>query len=65
MQDLRQLLIDAIPGFEFPRKRLDYVLKGADSPTAVRDKVIVDGGALNFPNDPDNFLDGGDIEEVF
>lgn len=26
LRDLRQLLIDSIPGFEFPRKRLDFVL---------------------------------------
>ena len=26
LRDLRQLLVDAIPGFEFPRKRLDFIL---------------------------------------
>lgn len=26
IRDLQSLLIDAIPGFEFPRKRLDYVI---------------------------------------
>ena len=26
LRDLRALLLDAIPGFEFPRKRLDFVL---------------------------------------
>lgn len=26
LKDLRSLIIDAIPGFEFPRKKLDFVL---------------------------------------
>ena len=26
MRDMQNLLIDAIPGFEFPRKRLDYTI---------------------------------------
>jgi hypothetical protein len=26
IKDLQNLLIDAIPGFEFPRKRLDYTI---------------------------------------
>lgn len=32
IRDLRNLLLDAIPGFEFPRKTLDYTLtKTAES----------------------------------
>ena len=34
--DLRQLLIDSIPGFEFPRKRLDYVLVDEDTPDFIK-----------------------------
>ena len=62
LQDMRQLLIDAIPGFEFPRKRLDYVLSGLDAPNAIRDAI--DGGAIKDLT-PDGILDGGDIDEAF
>ena len=52
MKDLRNLLIDAIPGFEFPRKNLfDYELKVEVKPEA--------------DLDPDDFLIGviwGDLE---
>ena len=30
VKDLRNLLIDAIPGFEFPRKSLEYVIKDGE-----------------------------------
>lgn len=31
MRDLQNLLIDAIPGFEFPRKALDYIISVEES----------------------------------
>lgn len=62
LQDLRQLLIDAIPGFEFPRKRLDYVLCRADAPSSVN--AIFDGGTIEVVQS-NGVLDGGDIENVF
>ena len=30
VKDLRNLLIDAVPGFEFPRKSLEYVIKDGE-----------------------------------
>ena len=30
VKDLRNLLIDAIPGFEFPRKSLEYIIKDGE-----------------------------------
>ena len=77
LQDLRQLLIDAIPGFEFPRKRLDYVFpeNAADAPDKIRDyfdggDILVDliirdevsGGEI--PDNEINLVDGRDIEDV-
>lgn len=61
LQDMRQLLIDAIPGFEFPRKRLDYVFpRGAmDAPDAIRD--YFDGGDIQIDPNATDDLDGGDI----
>lgn len=38
IRDLQNLLIDAIPGFEFPRKRLDYTI--ADTPDALVKSLI-------------------------
>ena len=52
--DLRQLLIDSIPGFEFPRKRLDYVLVDEDSPDFIKGEI--DGGNIDIPL-------GGDLSE--
>ena len=58
---MRQLLIDAIPGFEFPRKRLDYVFpKGAmDAPEMIRD--YFDGGDIVIDNNYTGDLDGEEI----
>lgn len=47
LRDLRQLLIDSIPGFEFPRKRLDYVLVDEDAPKYIVDEI--DGGNIDLP----------------
>ena len=47
LRDLRQLLIDSIPGFEFPRKRLDYVLVDEDAPKYIVDTM--DGGNIDLP----------------
>ena len=47
LRDLRQLLIDSIPGFEFPRKRLDYVLVDEDAPKYIVDTI--DGGNIDLP----------------
>ena len=46
--DLRQLLIDSIPGFEFPRKRLDYVLVDEDTPDFIKGEI--DGGNIDIDN---------------
>ncbi len=64
LQDMRQLLIDAIPGFEFPRKRLDYVFpKGAmDAPEMIRD--YFDGGDIIIDNNYTGDLDGEEIPEI-
>ena len=64
LQDMRQLLIDAIPGFEFPRKRLDYVFpKGAmDAPEMIRD--YFDGGDIAIDNNHTGVLDGKEITDV-
>jgi hypothetical protein len=61
---MRQLLIDAIPGFEFPRKRLDYVFpKGAmDAPEMIRD--YFDGGDIVIDNNYTGDLDGEEIPEI-
>ena len=48
IRDLRNLLIDAVPGFEFPRKTLDY--------------VIVDGGT--GLNDASYFVSELSSEEI-
>jgi hypothetical protein len=34
IRDLRSLLIEAVPGFEFPRKSLDYIIE-EDKPEGV------------------------------
>ena len=47
LRDLRQLLIDSIPGFEFPRKKLDYVLVDEDAPKYIIDTI--DGGNIDLP----------------
>lgn len=47
LRDARQLLIDAIPSFEFPRKKLTYVL----------DNTLPDD-----PCDPDYTVDGGNLD---
>ena len=64
LQDMRQLLIDAIPGFEFPRKRLDYVFpKGAmDAPEMIRD--YFDGGDIVIDNNYTGDLDGEEITDI-
>ena len=80
LQDMRQLLIDAIPGFEFPRKRLDYVFKqgAADSPEAIKsyfnggdilsgqnsDGSNMDGGELSLVENYNSTLTGGDIQDI-
>lgn len=64
LQDMRQLLIDAIPGFEFPRKRLDYVFpKGAmDAPEMIRD--YFDGGDIAIDNNHTGDLDGKEVTDI-
>lgn len=64
LQDMRQLLIDAIPGFEFPRKRLDYVFRegAADAPDRIRD--YFDGGDIIIDRNPNDDADGGDIADI-
>lgn len=64
LQDMRQLLIDAIPGFEFPRKRLDYVFpEGAmDAPEMIRD--YFDGGDIVIDNEYTGDLDGKEITDI-
>lgn len=64
LQDMRQLLIDAIPGFEFPRKRLDYVFpKGAmDAPEMIRD--YFDGGDIAIDNNHTGDLDGKELTDI-
>ena len=47
LRDLRQLLIDSIPGFEFPRKKLDYILVAEDAPKYIVDTI--DGGNIDLP----------------
>ena len=77
LQDMRQLLIDAIPGFEFPRKRLDYVFKegAADAPDKIRDyfdggDIVIDNVIIDdldgeeIPELENNLVDGKDIEDV-
>lgn len=63
LQDMRQLLIDAIPGFEFPRKRLDYVFKegAVDAPEQIRD--YFDGGDILIDNFESGDIDGGEVLE--
>jgi hypothetical protein len=63
LQDMRQLLIDAIPGFEFPRKRLDYVFpkEALDAPDAIRD--YFDGGDIQIDKNMTDDLDGKEIPE--
>lgn len=62
LRDLRQLLIDSIPGFEFPRKRLDYTLVSDDAPSYVVGRI--DGGDLDLPlgGDLSNEIHGADID---
>ena len=62
LRDLRQLLIDSIPGFEFPRKRLDYTLVSDDAPSYVVGRI--DGGDLDLPlgGDLSNEIRGADID---
>ena len=64
IRDLQSLIIDAIPGFEFPRKRLDYVFpKGAmDAPEMIRD--YFDGGDIVIDNNYTGDLDGEEIPEI-
>ena len=64
LQDMRQLLIDAIPGFEFPRKRLDYVFpkEAMDAPEMIRD--YFDGGDIVIDNNYTGDLDGEEIPEI-
>ena len=64
LQDMRQLLIDAIPGFEFPRKRLDYVFPetAMDAPARIRD--YFDGGDIIIDNIETDTGDGGEIENL-
>ena len=47
LRDLRQLLIDSIPGFEFLRNKLDYVLVDEDAPKYIVDTI--DGGNIDLP----------------
>ena len=56
LRDLRQLLIDSIPGFEFPRKKLSYTLVDDDAPSYIVGRI--DGGDLDLPL-------GGDIDDAF
>ena len=67
LRDLRQLLIDSIPGFEFPRKRLDYTLVSDDAPSYVVGRI--DGGDLDLPlgGDLSNEVRGAniDIDDAF
>ena len=65
LRDLRQLLIDSIPGFEFPRKRLDYVLVDEDAPKHIIDEI--DGGNIDIPlgGDFSQEATGGNIDEAF
>ena len=62
LRDLRQLLIDSIPGFEFPRKRLDYTLVSDDAPSYIVGRI--DGGDLDLPlgGDLSNEIRGADID---
>ena len=64
LQDMRQLLIDAIPGFEFPRKKLDYVFpkEAMDAPEMIRD--YFDGGDIVIDNNHTGVLDGKEITDV-
>lgn len=63
--DLRQLLVDSIPGFEFPRKRLDYVLLDEDAPDHIKD--LIDGGNIDIPlgGDLKEEVAGADIDKAF
>ena len=64
LQDMRQLLIDAIPGFEFPRKSLEYFFPpdAMDAPEQIKN-FFDSGDILNTNNSLNNFwYDGGEIE---
>ena len=65
LRDLRQLLIDSIPGFEFPRKKLDYVLVAEDAPKYIVDTI--DGGNIDLPlgGDYAQEVAGANIDEAF
>lgn len=65
LRDLRQLLIDSIPGFEFPRKKLDYVLVEEDAPKYIIDTI--DGGNIDLPlgGDYAQEVAGANIDEAF
>lgn len=62
LRDLRQLLIDSIPGFEFPRKKLNYTLVDDDAPSYIVGRI--DGGDLDLPlgGDLSNEIHGADID---
>lgn len=62
LRDLRQLLIDSIPGFEFPRKKLSYTLVDDDAPSYIVGRI--DGGDLDLPlgGDLSNEIHGADID---
>ena len=65
LQDLRALLIDAIPGFEFPRKKLDYILVGGDAPQYIRQQFISGTDLSVDINKGEGQVDGGDIDKAF
>ena len=47
IKDLQKLLIDAIPGFEFPRKRLDYTILNEDGDNSYFVSTL-DGEEINI-----------------
>lgn len=63
LRDARQLLIDAIPSFEFPRKKLTYVLDTSLPDDPCDPDYTIDGGSLDYVTNKYLAPDGGDIDD--
>lgn len=63
LRDARQLLIDAIPGFEFPRKKLTYVLDTSLPDDPCDPDYTIDGGSLDYVTNKYLTPDGGNIDD--
>lgn len=63
IRDLQNLLVDALPGFEFPRKKLDYVISVTQDATMASLGFEVSFGGSSYV-DCSYFLEDLDSEEI-